>query len=140
MFADTGLLAHWGLRLDAPDARGPARRKLGGLDVIAVSPGTLSGRCPISRDRFLADCTVEKGAAIVVADADLLNIERLGRAAEPNLDGLIGELTILERKSIRESQTYPQTQPPGRERNNGLSGYPKTAQIRRLPLNPTLSR
>ena len=26
MFADTGLLAHWGLRLDAPDERGPAAR------------------------------------------------------------------------------------------------------------------
>src|SRR5205085_39218 len=98
MFADTGLLAHWGLRLDVPDARGPVRRKLGGIDVIAVSPGTLSGQCTISGDRFIADCTVEKGAAIVVADADVLNVERLGQAAEPNLDGLIGELTILERK------------------------------------------
>ena len=28
MFADTGLLAHWGLRLDAPDERGPATRTL----------------------------------------------------------------------------------------------------------------
>ena len=24
MFMDTGLLAHWGLRLDAPDERGPS--------------------------------------------------------------------------------------------------------------------
>jgi hypothetical protein len=26
MFMDTGLLLHWGLRLDAPDERGPSRR------------------------------------------------------------------------------------------------------------------
>jgi ABC-type uncharacterized transport system involved in gliding motility auxiliary subunit len=26
MFADTGLLKHWGLRLDAPDERGPGER------------------------------------------------------------------------------------------------------------------
>ena len=31
MFADTGLLAHWGLRLDAPDERGTAWEKLGGV-------------------------------------------------------------------------------------------------------------
>jgi hypothetical protein len=98
MFADTGLLAHWGLRLDAPDERGPARRKLGGIDVIAVSPGTLRGRCAISRDEFVAVCRIEKGAAIVVGDADLINIERLGRVAEPHLDGLLEELAILDAK------------------------------------------
>jgi hypothetical protein len=30
MFMDTGLLGHWGLRLDAPDARSVQPRKLGG--------------------------------------------------------------------------------------------------------------
>src|SRR6476620_3378552 len=29
MFADTGLLQHWGVRLGAPDQRGPAERSLG---------------------------------------------------------------------------------------------------------------
>ena len=46
-FADTGLLADWGLRLDAPDHGGPAQRELDGRHVIAVSPGILSGACKI---------------------------------------------------------------------------------------------
>ena len=35
-FADTGLLAHWGLRLDAPDQRGPRQLKIGGMDVLTA--------------------------------------------------------------------------------------------------------
>ena len=98
MFADTGLLAHWGLRLDAPDERGPAQRKLGGLDVLAVSPGTLSGRCAISRDGFFAHCKIENGVAVVVADADFLNVEVLGDTSQRNLDGLVRELASLDQK------------------------------------------
>ena len=98
MFADTGLLAHWGLRLDAPDERGPAHRKLSGVEVFSVSPGTLRGRCAISPDGFIADCKIDKGAAVVVADADFLNIERLGPTSERNLDALLEELAILERE------------------------------------------
>ena len=30
LFADTGLLQHWGLRLDAPDERGPRQSGAGG--------------------------------------------------------------------------------------------------------------
>ena len=41
-FADTGLLGHWGLRLDAPDERGPAQRRLGGLAILTVSPGSVT--------------------------------------------------------------------------------------------------
>jgi hypothetical protein len=96
MFMDTGLLAHWGLRLDAPDQRGPAHRKLGGFDVLTVSPGSLSGSCSISEDRLVAECRVGKGKAIVVADADLLDSDRLGREAAHNLDGLLEELAKLE--------------------------------------------
>jgi hypothetical protein len=96
MFMDTGLLAHWGLRLDAPDQRGPAHRKLGGFDVLTVSPGSLSGSCSISEDRLVAECRVGKGKAIVVADADLLDSDRLGREAAHNLDGLLEELAKVE--------------------------------------------
>lgn len=98
MFMDTGLLAHWGLRLDAPDERGPATRKLGGFDVITVSPGSLSGRCSISSDRLVAHCAVGKGEATVVADADLLNADALGSTARHNLDGVVAELARLERQ------------------------------------------
>ena len=98
MFMDTGLLAHWGLRLDAPDQRGAAARKLGAFDVLTVSPGRLAGRCAISADALVAQCRIGKGEAIVVADADLLDVNRLGPSARENLAGLMAELARLEEK------------------------------------------
>lgn len=98
MFMDTGLLGHWGLRLDAPDKRGPAPRSLGGFAVATASPGLLYGRCDISRDRLVAHCRIGRGEATIVADADLLDVNHLGRAAEHNLDGLLAELARLEPK------------------------------------------
>jgi len=97
MFMDTGLLEHWGLRLDAPDERGPALRRLGGYDVEAVSPGRLIGGCEIAADAAVARCRIGKGRAIIVADADFLDTARLGKAGEHNLDGLLAELDSLER-------------------------------------------
>jgi hypothetical protein len=98
MFMDTGLLAHWGLRLDAPDERGPRTGKLHGYEVLAVSPGTLSGGCDIGPDRLVAHCSMGKGQATVVADADILDISNLGSDARHNLDGVLAELEKLERK------------------------------------------
>jgi hypothetical protein len=97
MFMDTGLLAHWGLRLDSPDQRGPRQGKLGGFEVLTDSPGQLSGRCAISADRLVAHCAIGRGRATVVADADLLDTAELGPDAKHNLDGLIEELARLER-------------------------------------------
>jgi len=97
MFADTGLLAHWGLRLDAPAQRATRLRRLGGYDVLTDSPGELFGSCAISKDRLVAHCRIGKGRATVVADADLLGIEHLGNRASRNLDGLLAELAQLER-------------------------------------------
>jgi hypothetical protein len=98
MFMDTGLLAHWGLRLDAPERRGVATGKLGGFDVATDSPGQLFGGCAIAADRLVARCRIGKGQAIVVADADLLDTARLGPDASHNLDGLLAELASLERR------------------------------------------
>jgi hypothetical protein len=95
MFVDTGLLAHWGLRLDAPDERGAAKRRLGGYQVLTVSPGALYGSCHISSDRLLARCRVGRGEASVVADADLLDVDQLGPEAGHNLDGVLAELARL---------------------------------------------
>jgi hypothetical protein len=95
MFMDTGLLAHWGLRLDTPDQPGSARRKLGGYAIMTLSPGTLYGGCAIAADRLAAECRVGPGHAIVIADADFLDVRRLN-AAENNLDGLLEELARLE--------------------------------------------
>jgi hypothetical protein len=97
MFQDTGLLAHWGLRLDTPEQRGRAERRLGGRTVLTVSPGTLWGRCEIGVDRLAAHCKLAKGEAVVVADADLLDIDRLARSAKPNLEAVLEELATLER-------------------------------------------
>lgn len=98
MFSDTGLLGHWGLRLDAPDERGPAMRRLDGYQVLTASPGALYGRCAISRDRLVADCRVGEGQAVVVADADFIGTDDLRRAASHNLDGLVAGLAALEHK------------------------------------------
>ena len=96
MFMDTGLLAHWGLRLDAPDERGPKAGRLGGFEVLTDSPGQLFGRCAISDDRLVAHCTIGRGRATIVADADLLDTAELGPEAKHNLDGLLEELASLE--------------------------------------------
>jgi hypothetical protein len=96
-FADTGLLQHWGLRLDAPDERGPMSRRLGGYEVLSNSPGVLAGRCPVSRDGLVARCRIGKGAATVVADADFLNVEDLDGPTEKNLEAVLVELAALER-------------------------------------------
>ena len=96
-FADTGLLAHWGLRLEPPENAGPVQRELNGRTILAVSPGTLAGSCRITDTRFAAHCRIGKGRATIVADADFLNVEQLDESAEANLDGLLGELAQLER-------------------------------------------
>ena len=94
-FADTGLLGHWGLRLDAPDERGPKLLSLGGKDVLTDSPGRLFGGCPISEDRLVAHCRIGKGNATIIADADFLNVDSLDGPTADNLNGLLAELATL---------------------------------------------
>ena len=97
MFPDTGLLAHWGLRLDAPDQRGTAFRMLAGHRILTVSPGVLYGTagCTISADRLVADCPLGKGRAIVVADADFLDVADLGQHGSANLTAVTDALDQL---------------------------------------------
>jgi len=95
-YADTGLLGHWGLRLDAPNERGPARRRLGGQAILTLSPRSLFGQCPISSDRLVARCRIGRGQATIVADADFLDVEHDGPAGN-NLNALLTELATLER-------------------------------------------
>jgi hypothetical protein len=86
MFADTGLLGHWGLRLDSPDSRGPvASARPAGATLL--SPGRLvrtGGECSVGPGGHQADCRLGRGRAIVVADADWLNVA----AGDPNLAAL----------------------------------------------------
>jgi hypothetical protein len=95
-FADTGLLQHWGLRLDAPDARGPMMRRLGDHEVLTASSGTLVGNCAITEGRLVARCRIGRGQATVVADADFLNVADLDGPTEHNLTALLAELAALE--------------------------------------------
>jgi len=95
MFADTGLLQHWGVRLDAPDRRGAAERQIGPYKVTTLSPGGLQGACAIATDGLVAECRVGRGKATIVADADLLNV---GDPSNSNLDAMLGELAKLESK------------------------------------------
>lgn len=97
MFADTGLLEHWGLRLDAPDRRGPRQMKLGSYDIIANSPGSLAGDCEIEADGLVARCAVGRGKATVIADADLIDVDHIA-GAQHNLDAMLAELNTLERE------------------------------------------
>lgn len=101
MFIDTGLLAHWGLHLEPPETRGPAIRELGGRKILTVSPGVLSGKCPISPDRLVARCRIGSGEAIVVADADFLNVGELGPGGSLNLKAMLKELASAESAQIR---------------------------------------
>lgn len=96
MFADTGLLVHWGLRLDAPDVRGLKLEGLGGFRIMTASPGQLFGGCSIAGDRLVAHCRIGEGRATIVADADLLDPQDLGKGAEHNLDAILSELSALE--------------------------------------------
>ena len=95
MFSDTGLLAHWGLTLDAPEARGEQRSSLAGEPVTTISPGRLGGKCELSADRLVAHCQIGKGEAMVVADADFLDWNRNGGGAE-NHRALLAALDSLE--------------------------------------------
>jgi hypothetical protein len=96
MFMDTGLLAHWGLRLDAPEKAGLRKSEFGGYSVLTASPGALYGDCAISADRLVARCRIGKGAATIVADADLLDVQDLGGGAAHNLEAVLSELARLE--------------------------------------------
>ena len=95
MFADTGLLTRWGLRLDTPDEVGPKVRSVAQLEVMTASPGTLQGSCTISADKLVAECLIEKGRVLVVADADFVGVEHLDGPTERNLDALVALLGQL---------------------------------------------
>lgn len=101
-FADTALLAHWGLMLSGPDPVGPASRQIGGVEVATVSPGTLAstGVCRVEDGGFVARCAIGKGEVTVIADADWLDVaedgnQATGPSSDPSLDVLTRELARL---------------------------------------------
>lgn len=97
-FADTGLLRHWGLRLDAPDEPGPQERTVGGRRILVSSPGSLDGECATEAEGLVARCAIGRGRATIVADADLLGPDDASRGeVESNLQFVLEELQRLER-------------------------------------------
>jgi hypothetical protein len=82
-FADTGLLKHWGLTLEAPAMESDS------------TAGRLvsSGACEAMTDGLVAHCAVGNGKATVIADADFLN---LADKDGDSLDLLFDELARLE--------------------------------------------
>jgi hypothetical protein len=101
-FPDTGLLNHWGLRLDAPDEPGPRLLALGNTSVLTGSPGTLvrtGGTCePLDRG-LMALCRIGEGRAAIIADADFLNLgpDGLDGPTDENLPALLSQLAALSR-------------------------------------------
>ena len=92
-FADTGLLKHWRLKLYAPDKPGPVERTIDGRRVELSSPGAGSGACGLRRDGLLARCTIGRGRATIIADADFLRTDGPDSA---NLQFLLAELDRVE--------------------------------------------
>ena len=76
-FADTGLLAHWGVRLGVDEAGG------GRL-------GATGSNCTVSDDGLAATCRVGRGSARIIADADFMMGE--GPGATQRLDLLMSQL------------------------------------------------
>lgn len=103
-YPDTGLLAHWGLTLQGPDPDGPAERTLEGATILTAAPGALSAgpasSCKVSPDRLVANCRIGKGRAVVVSDADFVQVDVPGGVDGPtsaNLDALMASLGSLRR-------------------------------------------
>ena len=97
-FADTGLLGHWGLRLDSPERLGPASFEIGGRIVHALSPGSLVAtgeQCRIEAEGLIARCQIGEGFVTVFADADFIDVER---RREPQRSG---NLAVLLRELAR---------------------------------------
>ena len=98
MFADTGLLGHWGLRLDAPDGAGARAARLGGYDIITASPGSLFGNgCRISADRLVAHCPIGAGPRDNHCRRRRARSGRSRRRREHNIDAILSELSELQR-------------------------------------------
>ncbi len=103
-FADTGLLQHWGLRLDAPDERGLHKNPSEMGNVDSLSPGKLiklAGECLIDVSGISARCILGRGEVLVIADADWLNIASLRAAGGQPRENLV----VLELQLSRLSET-----------------------------------
>lgn len=99
-FADTGLLAHWGLELVRSAGDGGMSARIGPDFVLFSSPGEIGkGRadCDLEARGILARCRIGKGRVTLIADADWLNVDERTEDREAGLALLLRELARLER-------------------------------------------
>lgn len=100
-FPDTGLLQHWGLRLQDPAGEGSEPRVIAGSEVQTVAPGSIkraAGDCEVDAVGFVARCRLGRGTAVVIADADLVQVGLAGGAegnAASNADAIAGVIETL---------------------------------------------
>ena len=98
-FADTGLLLHWGLRLDAPDKRGLKATRSGDIELTHASPGRLvktGGTCRLEAQDSFAECRVGKGRVIILADADWLDVEAIKVAGGHPVNHIFALVLLFE--------------------------------------------
>ena len=99
-FADTGLLAHWGLKLTKSETDGPISAEIGPNLLIFSSVGELQndgGDCELLAKGIVARCKIGRGKVTVIADADWLNVEHIRDTDQnENTDLLLRELARLE--------------------------------------------
>jgi hypothetical protein len=90
------LFSHWGLELVMlmDESEPLAVRKIEGFSIRTVSPGAWQPKagnderaCSISPEALLADCRLDKGRALLVADADLLDSRYWAATGIRNLSG-----------------------------------------------------
>lgn len=101
-FADTGLLAHWGLRLDAPDTRGLRQYPSPMGKLVTLSPGRIvetGGGCTDDPDGISASCRLGRGEILIIADADWLNVAGIREAGGNSSENL----TVLDLQLSRLS-------------------------------------
>ena len=99
-FPDTGLLGHWGLRLDGPVSDGPQLMGDGETSVLTAAPGALvatGAQCSAESEGFVALCEIDAGKALIIADADFIMLDEggLDGPTEGNLPFLISQLQRL---------------------------------------------
>ena len=136
MFADTGLLVHWGLRLDAPDQRGAAAEQLGGERIADRLAGVARRRLRIAKDWLVAHCRIGKGRATIVADADFsMSASCTGRAQSRRFawtGELFGTLVYCDSDY---AQSYPQGRNRGTSPEHSRGGLIKSRGNPRFPMN-----
>jgi hypothetical protein len=86
------LYAHWGLTMIPDPPRAPsATVRIGDTTATMISAGTWQAKdsaCAVESGARVADCRLEKGRALIVADADFVNPDHWNTSDQGNLQAL----------------------------------------------------